>query len=260
MTAASDDLPADIDVRSPAAGGDTNRLARLATTALGGALLTLGARRRSLPGVALALAGGWLLYRGVAGGGDAGRESHAATATDAGTAVGESGRSRPDSPAPPVERTVTVGRPADELHEFWRDPEELSRVLGDSVSVTSGGEDRHHWRVTGPFDRSVEWDAEIVEDRPGERLRWESVEGAALPATGSVRFRPAPGDRGTEVTLTLEFDPPGGRVGDAALSALGVVPEALAGTALDRFKSLAETGEIPTIGRNSSGRGAGDVA
>ena len=39
---------------------------------------------------------------------------------------------------------------------------------------------------------------------------------------------------------------------------LGVVPESLAGTVLDRFKRLAETGEIPSLETNPSGRGKGD--
>jgi hypothetical protein len=65
-----------------------------------------------------------------------------------------------------------------------------------------------------------------------------------------VRFRPAPQGRGTEVLLRLDA-PAGGT--------LGFVPSAVAGKALRNFKSLVETGEIPTLKRNPSGRGRGDT-
>lgn len=244
MSTKTPDSSTDRDVQAHSQADETaGRVRRLASAVAGGALLTLGARRRSLAGAAVAAAGGWLLYRGVRGQGRSDRREGEGAASD----------------SPAVERSVTVGRPADELHERWRDPETLTRVFGDRVSVTSAGDDHLHWSLDGPLGQSIEWDAEVVADRTGELLRWESVAGATLPSVGSVSFRPAPADRGTEVTLRLEFYPPGGRVGDAAIEALGGVPESLAGTALDRFKSLAETGEIATIERNPSGRGSGDA-
>lgn len=158
-----------------------------------------------------------------------------------------------------IERSVTVGKDADELYRYWRDSDLLSRIVGDVADVGVAGEDRHRWSVQTPLGRNVEWETEILEDRPGEVLRWQSVDGSALSSESSVRFREAPDGRGTEVTLTMRFDPPGGRVGRTAMELLGVVPEALANTMLDRFKSLAETGEIPTLERNPSGRGSGDL-
>ena len=54
----------------------------------------------------------------------------------------------------------------------------------------------------------------------------------------------------------LDFVPPGGVLGEAASKLLNVVPGMLAGKALRRFKSLAETGEIPTTEHNPSPAGA----
>jgi uncharacterized membrane protein len=153
-----------------------------------------------------------------------------------------------------VERAITVGKSADELYRYWREPRNLSRIMGHFAEVTAVSEDRAHWSARGPLGRSMEWDSRVVEDRPGELLRWESLEGAELPNEGSVRFRPAPGDRGTEVSLRFRFDPPAGRLGDAASRLLVAASSALVARALRRSKSLIETGEIPTTEHNPSAR------
>ena len=75
-----------------------------------------------------------------------------------------------------------------------------------------------------------------------------------MPNEGSIRFRPAPGDWGTKVRLRFRFASPSGVLGEAASKLLNVVPSMLAGKALRRFKSLAETGEIPTTEHNPSAR------
>lgn len=150
---------------------------------------------------------------------------------------------RPTDPGT-VERSLTVGRSADELYRVWRDPQTLPRLMADFAEVTVLDDTRAHWRVPAPLGRCLEWDAQTVEERPGELVRWQSV--AGLAGEGAVRFRPAPGDRGTEVTLHLHFDPPGGALGNGIAKALGGLPKAAVAKALRRFKSLAETGEIPT--------------
>ena len=56
-------------------------------------------------------------------------------------------------------------------------------------------------------------------------------------------------------TLRLRFDPPGGVLGDAPVELLGHKPLNLAADGvLRRFKSLVETGEIPTTERQPAAR------
>jgi hypothetical protein len=69
---------------------------------------------------------------------------------------------------------------------------------------------------------------------------------SAFRSSGSIRFAPASGNRGTLVTLELKFEPPGGPLGNAAAKILRIVPATMAFKALQRFKNLAETGEIAT--------------
>ncbi|UPW00533.1 SRPBCC family protein [Halorussus gelatinilyticus] len=196
----------------------------------------------ALVGAALALATGWLLYRRL------NRDSERSRSDDESSVPGSI----------EIRRATTVAGSADDLYEFWRDPERLSRVAGPFAEVTAAGDERHHWTLAAPLGRTVEWETELLADRPGEGIHWQSAEGALVPHEAMVHFRPAPADRGTEVTLELRLEPPGGSVGAKALNLLGVVPETLASKALYRFKSLAETGEIPTLERNSSARGRGD--
>lgn len=163
------------------------------------------------------------------------------------------------SDASTVERSLTIGQPLDEVYRRWREPQTLPRIMEQMADVTPT-DDRHaRWSVRGPLGRTLTWETHLVEERPNELLRWQSLPGADLANEGSVRFRPAPGDLGTVVTLRLRFDPPGGPLG-AAMKLTDVVPKMVVGNALRRFKSLVETGEIPTLDRNPSARGGGDTA
>ncbi len=214
----------------------------------------MGLRRWSLRGVALTAAGVAFLYSGING---RGRPFDSLlSAVGSGTDHSGSGAS-PD--AVTVDRSVTVQGDAADLLEYWRDAGRLDQIVSDAVDVESRGDERLRWTVSAPTGRQISWETRVVEERPDELLRWESVPDSPLPMEGSVRAQPASGDRGTEVRLQVRFDPPGGPLGNRALSRMGVVPETLVGTALNRFKSLVETGEIPTIERNPSGRGTGDT-
>jgi uncharacterized membrane protein len=73
-----------------------------------------------------------------------------------------------------------------------------------------------------------------------------------------VTFRAAPAGWGTEVALHLDFGVPGGALGRAVVDHLPMAPRLAAERALRRFKSLVETGEMPTLDRNVSARGRGD--
>jgi uncharacterized membrane protein len=148
---------------------------------------------------------------------------------------------------PEVERSITIGRTADELSERWLDPETQTRIMAGFAIVRASGEDRMHWKVDGPLGSTFEWESEIVDHRPGERIGWRSMAGADIPNEGSVRFSAAPAEWGAVATLRFRFDPPGGVLGDAALKLLGHKPLDLSvDGVLRRFKSLVETGEIPT--------------
>jgi uncharacterized membrane protein len=137
---------------------------------------------------------------------------------------------------------ITVDRPCEETYRFWRDFSNLPRFMAHVESVES--QDGHqHWRAKGPGRRTVEWDAEVVEDRPGELIAWRSTEPADVRNRGSVRFTDAPGDRGTELRVDLEYEQPAGKVGAVFARLMGEHPEQQVRDDLRRFKQTLETGE-----------------
>jgi uncharacterized membrane protein len=139
--------------------------------------------------------------------------------------------------------SVTVRPPAHEVYRFWREFRNLPVFMShiDSVTEVNG---HTVWRAWGPAGVRAEWDAEIVADKPNERLAWRSLEGATIPNHGSVEFRTAARGRGTEVRLEIVFEPPGGAIGAAFSRLLDEFPEQMLSSDLRRLKQLVETGEI----------------
>ncbi len=202
----------------------------------GGALVLYGLSQRSLRGALMALAGGGLVYRGVA----------AQSSLQEATGMNKTMK---------VEKTVTINKSPAELYSFWHDFENLPRFMKHLKSVRVLDEKRSHWIANAPMDNSVEWDAEIIKDEENKLIAWASVEGADIDNSGFVRFQPAPKGRGTEVKVVIEYNPPGGAIGAAIAKLFGEEPEQQIGDDLRRFKQLMEAGEIATTEGQPSCRG-----
>src|SRR5439155_21485866 len=106
-----------------------------------------------------------------------------------------------------VEHAITVNKPAPEVYRFWRDLENLPRFMTHLVDVDTTTDGRSHWVARGPLGLKVEWDAEIVADIPGEAIGWKSLPGSDVDTAGSVHFKELPAGRGTEVRVSLKYDP-----------------------------------------------------
>jgi len=144
-----------------------------------------------------------------------------------------------------VEQSVTVNRSLDEVYRFWRNLENLPRFMRHLESVKTIGDRRSRWRAKAPAGMTVEWEADIIDDREGERIAWRSLEGSDVEHEGSVRFARAPGARGTEVHVRLVYSPPGGAIGRGVAWLFGEEPRQQIREDLRRFKQIVETGEIP---------------
>lgn len=141
-------------------------------------------------------------------------------------------------------RAVTIARPRQEVYERWRDVERFPEFMENVIQVERGDDGRFHWTIKGPAEERVRLVTRITEDRQGELIAWESVEGSDAKASGRVAFRDAPGNRGTQVDLTIAYDPPAGRLGEMVASLFGREPALQTKRDLRRFKQLMEAGEV----------------
>jgi uncharacterized membrane protein len=143
-----------------------------------------------------------------------------------------------------VKRAVTIRRSREELYTFWRDFENLPRFMYHLEEVRVVGSGHSHWKAKALAGTTVEWDAEVVEDQPNERIAWRSLPNADVSNSGSVEFRPAPGHRGTEVHVEIHYDPPGGKLGALVAKLFGEEPGEQVADDLRRLKQVMEVGEV----------------
>lgn len=152
-----------------------------------------------------------------------------------------------------VGRTVTIGRPKQELYDFWRDIDHFPQFMDNVQSVEKLDETRSRWVIKGPGGHDVELINRLVEDVPGSKLAWESEDGSDIDTSGVVEFTKAPGDRGTYVRFLMAYDPPGGAIGRGIAKLMQREPTVQARRDLRRFKQLMETGEV-TVNASPSAR------
>lgn len=141
------------------------------------------------------------------------------------------------------------------LYLLWRDVKLAPRWQEFVISVEEKSKTIAHWvmgDVTEADGKRIEYDSEIVEDIPGERIAWQSKD-PSIQESGLVTFEPAPGGRGTRVTLRENAKVPGGRMGVAAAALAKRTPRQIVIEDLRHFKQLAESGEIPTVAKNPHG-------
>lgn len=138
-----------------------------------------------------------------------------------------------------VEKSIIISRARKDLYQFWRNFENLPRLMSHLEQVQILSPTRSHWVAKGPAGTSVEWDAEITTDHENELIAWRALTGSEVANAGSVRFLHfAEGQ--TEVRVALEYAPPGGRLGAWIASLFGENPEQQITEDLARFKRLME--------------------
>jgi uncharacterized membrane protein len=215
-------------IRSGNARSGRNRYSAFGWGALigGSAIALIGLSRRSKTGMAVAAGGGLMAYLGT----------------------------RADGQREIIARSsMLVNCSPEEAYRFWRNFENLPQFMRhlDSVTVLDGN--RSRWIAIGPLGKRVQWDAEIVSDRPNEVIAWRSLPDSEILVDGIVRFSTATGNRGTLITPIITYTPPAGSVGHMLAKLLSKDPSFLMRQDLRRLKALIETGEIPTTEGQSHG-------
>ena len=199
---------------------------RIAAMAGGGALAGWGISLRDKLGIALASAGGFLVFSGLRLGGQRGIH---------------------------YQVSLTINRPVEEVYRYWRNFQNLPLFMSHLLEVRVTGDRTSEWKARGPLGTTVSWQAEITDEKPNQWIVWRSLPGADLDNVGSVQFRPAPGDRGTEIMVAMNYRPAGGQFGRIVAAMFGRNPEMTIREDLRNFKHIMEAGEIPTTQGQPSG-------
>lgn len=222
---------------------NVGEIERYGSIAGGAALVVAGLSRRSLPGLLLAGLGGLFIMRGVGG--------HCRLYD----AAGVSTCALPQRPGVPgqtgykLEKTVTIARPPEELFRFWRNLENLPEFMENIESVRVLDDRRSHWVVKGPGGHRVSWDAEIVNEHPGEMISWQTLPGADVQSAGTVRFTPTDDGRSTILRVVLEFRPRGGALGAGIARLFGKDPAGQLDHDLGRLKQIIESHDVSASAR-----------
>lgn len=215
--------------------GQRSRIARFEPWASyigGGALTALGISRKSIAGAALAAAGGYLIYRAASSQLRGPRRLH-------------------------VQKSFTIMKPVAEVFAFWRNFENLPRIMTHLENVRNIDGRYSHWTARGPANMNIEWDAEIIDERANEFIVWRSCAGADIVNRGSVQFYSALNGEATEISVAIDYEPPAGKFGVLFARAFGQDPEQQVREDLRAFKALMEAGEVPTTEGQPHGKRSG---
>jgi uncharacterized membrane protein len=205
---------------------------------VGGAVLGLyGLGRIRISGLALAALGGALLYRGLTGH----CNIYGSLGIDrASTLTGETRGNRGIK----IEREITVAAAPDSLYHIWRDLQNLPRLMSHLDRVDRLDDRRSRWTLRTPAGvPAIQWDAEIINDRPGQLIAWQST-GGSVDHAGSVQFERTMDGQSTLVRVELQYDPPGGEVGHTVATLFGQDAGSQIETDLREFKRAVEAGEM----------------
>lgn len=242
MTFMELEFPQDVTEARVRAGRNISETERWLSIAAGVGLATYGlTRRRGATAFMLAVFGGLLVRRGASG------HCHtydlfgintAGTGQDTRRALGGNG-------GVIVDERVIVNQPVEILYRFWRNLENLPRVMHHLESVERLTDTLSRWRAKGPANRVVEWNAEIINEIPNKLIAWQSIEGSDVVSAGSVHFDDLGAARGTRVRVRLQYSPPGGKVGAAIVKLVGKDAATEIRQDLQQFKESVETRTNP---------------
>lgn len=232
-------LPQDRPIGPAVSPPNVGEVERWGSIAVGALLVLAGLSRGRVSGLVMGLTGAGLLHRGVTGSCQTYRTLGVDTARhNPATAI-------PAQEGVKVEYALQINAPANQLFGYWRDVENLPRVMRHLKQVDALDRQRSHWVAGGPLGVTVEWDAEVFNERENELIAWRSLPGGDIETAGSVHFRDI-GNGRTELNVSMKYNPPGGKAGAAIASVLGSGLAKELAEDLQRFKLAMESNSSPS--------------
>lgn len=141
----------------------------------------------------------------------------------------------------PALYAITINKPPSDVYAFYRKLSQLPLFMDYLASVTERDGKLSHWVAKLPLGGTIAWDARITDDRPGELIAWQSVEGSLIQSRGRVTFARTPGRNMTEVRVEMQL----GFLGTKPSTTLAkFFSRAQIKGDLRRLKQVLETGEV----------------
>jgi uncharacterized membrane protein len=204
---------------------------RMASAVAGAAAIFFALSRKNKRGVGLAALGSYLIYRGVSGHCTAYKALGMSTMHERTEGI-------------LVDRAITIDVTPEKLYKFWIDFENLPQFMDHLEAVWMIGDHRYHWVARAPVGMSVEWDADVIEERPAELVGWRSLPGSEIANEGSVRFEPDNHGLSTTVHVSLKYYPPAGKIGAWIAKLFGEEPGDQIEADLLHLKEMMESGLV----------------
>lgn len=142
-----------------------------------------------------------------------------------------------------VNKSVIVkGQPAD-IYPYWADFQNFPAFMTYIKAITPTGENTSHWVLAGPAGMQVNWNAEMTRREENKRIAWNSKDNSGFITTsGQVTFNALPQEQ-TEVNVTIQYVPPGGKAGEV-IAQIFANPDKRLETDLRNFKNMVESERV----------------
>lgn len=137
-----------------------------------------------------------------------------------------------------ITKSIIVQGDVSDIYDIWADFENFPHFMHNIKSVTKRGNGLSHWVMEGPLGQELEWDARTTQMDRNKRIAWNSLDGGDITTSGQVTFNSLSNQQ-TEVTVTLQYQAPGGKLGET-IARIFDSPEDKLEEDLRRFKVYAE--------------------
>lgn len=142
-----------------------------------------------------------------------------------------------------ITKSLEIRLSPDQIYEFWKDYENFQEILDNVESVRRVNATHAEWVLHGPMQTLIRFTSELTEDKPGSLLAWKSENGD-LPHQGRVQFTPIEDGQKTQVDFTVQFQPPGGQLGEKIAKLGDVLESEYIGMTLFELKSHLEANQL----------------
>jgi len=181
--------------------------------------------------------GCYLTYKGIAGRRTFGEVYHSIEKVAAGHSLN-------------IRVSMVINKPREEVYATWRNLSNLPLFIKHLRSVQEQDEKNSTWVMELPGGvGSLQWQAEIVKERPGEMIAWQSLPGSSIDNAGKVGFRNSLGSLGTTVDIILTYHAPLGKAGEQMAKLFTPVFKRMIEDDLRGFKDFVETNNTTLVSR-----------